>query len=125
MRTKMAVSFANILMAKIETTLIQQSETKPKEWRRYIDDIFSLWDSDKNDVDQFTEQANKVYLTNSRPKYQRTRLVPKIKNLTVRLSCEGTAKTTRGVRAGLSLTYSLKIRQYQKWRTATRETPGH
>ena len=47
MRTRMAVSFANIFMAKIETTLIQQSEAKPKEWRRYIDDIFCLWDSDK------------------------------------------------------------------------------
>ena len=45
MGTKMAVSFANIFMAKIETTLIQQSETMSKEWRRYIDDIFSLWDS--------------------------------------------------------------------------------
>ena len=42
MGTKMAASFANIFMAKIETTLIQQGETKPKEWRRYIDDIFSL-----------------------------------------------------------------------------------
>ena len=52
MGTKMAVSFANIFMAKIETTLIQQSETKPKEWRRHIDDIFSLWGSDKKDVDQ-------------------------------------------------------------------------
>ena len=31
-----------------------------------------------------------------------------MKNLTERLSCEATAKTTRGVRAGLSLTYSLK-----------------
>ena len=47
MGTKMAVSFANIFMAKIEATLKQQSETKPKEWRRYIDDIFSPWDSDK------------------------------------------------------------------------------
>ena len=52
MGTKIAVSFANIFMAKIETTLIQQSETKPKEWTRYIDDIFPLWDSDKKDVDQ-------------------------------------------------------------------------
>ena len=42
MGTKMAVSFANIFMAKIETTLIQQSETKPKEWRRHIDDVFFL-----------------------------------------------------------------------------------
>ena len=33
MGTKMAVSFANIFMVKIETTLIQQSETKPKKQR--------------------------------------------------------------------------------------------
>ena len=63
MGTKMAVSFANIFMAKIETTLIQHSETKPKEWRRYIDDIFSLWDSLEKDVDQFIEQANKFHPT--------------------------------------------------------------
>ena len=46
-RTKMAVSFANIFMAKIETTLIQHSEIKPKERRHYIDDIVSLCDSEK------------------------------------------------------------------------------
>ena len=63
MGTKKAASFASIFMAKIETTLIQQSETKPKEWRRYIDDIFSLWDSDEKDVDQFIEQANKFHPT--------------------------------------------------------------
>ena len=63
MGTKMAASFANIFMAKIETTLIQQSETKPKERRRYIDDIFSLWDNDKKEVDQFIEQANKFHPT--------------------------------------------------------------
>ena len=61
MGTKMAVSWANIFMAKIETTLMQQNETKPFEWRRYIDDIFSLWDSDKKDVDKFVEQANKFH----------------------------------------------------------------
>ena len=59
----MAVSFSNIFMAKIETTLIQHSEIKLKEWRHYIDDIFSLWDSEKKDVDQFIEQANKFHLT--------------------------------------------------------------
>ena len=48
MGTKMAVSFANIFMAKIETTLIQQSET------------------------------NSTLESNSRPKYQRTRLLSSI-----------------------------------------------
>ena len=36
MGTKVAVSFANIFMAEIETAPIQQSETKPKEYRRYL-----------------------------------------------------------------------------------------
>ena len=38
MGTKMAASFANIFMVKIETTLIQQSETKLKNQRP----VFSL-----------------------------------------------------------------------------------
>ena len=45
MGTKMAVSFANIFMAEIETRIIQQSNTKPRVWKRYIDNIFFLWDS--------------------------------------------------------------------------------
>ena len=57
----MTVSFANIFMAKIETTLIQQSETKLKEWRRHIDDVFSLWNSDEKDVDHFIEKTNKFH----------------------------------------------------------------
>ena len=61
MGTKMAVSFVNIFMAKIETRLIQQSETKPKEWRPFIDDTFFLWESDEKDVDQFIEQTNKFH----------------------------------------------------------------
>ena len=55
MGTKMAVSFANIFMAEIETKIILQSDTKPREWKRYIDDVFSLWDNDKKDVDRFIE----------------------------------------------------------------------
>ena len=35
MGTKMAVSFANIFMAEIETKLIQQNDIKPREWKRY------------------------------------------------------------------------------------------
>ena len=63
MGTKMAVSFANIFMAEIETKLILQSDSKPREWKRYIDDVFSLWDNDKKDVDRFIEQADKFHPT--------------------------------------------------------------
>ena len=61
--TKMAVAFANIFMAEIETKMISQSKTKPREWKRYIDDIFSLWDSDKQEITLFIEQANNFHDT--------------------------------------------------------------
>ena len=38
MGTKMAVAFANIVMSSVETEIISQSNTKPLEWERYIDD---------------------------------------------------------------------------------------
>ena len=38
MGTKMAVAFANIFMSSVETEIISQSNTKPLEWKRYIDD---------------------------------------------------------------------------------------
>ena len=60
MGTKMAVAFANIFMADIETQIDSQSvPVKPTVWKRYIDDIFPLWDtSNLHDIERFIEQAN-------------------------------------------------------------------
>ena len=63
MGTKMAVAFANIFMADIETKMISQSKTKALEWKRFIDDIFSLWDSDEKEINLFIEQANNFHPT--------------------------------------------------------------
>ena len=63
MGTKMAVAFANIFMAEIETKLINQSNTKPLKWKRYIDDIFSLWDSNIQEIELFMKQANNFHPT--------------------------------------------------------------
>ena len=63
MGTKTAVSFANIFMAEIETNLMQQNNTKPREWKRYIDDVFSLWDCNRNEVERFIEQTNTFHPT--------------------------------------------------------------
>ena len=38
-------------------------KTKPIECKRFIDDIFSLWDSDKKEINLFIEQANKSHPT--------------------------------------------------------------
>jgi len=45
MGTKMAVAFANIFMSSVETEIISQSNTKPLEWKRYIEDTekISKW----------------------------------------------------------------------------------
>ena len=59
--TKMTVAFANIFMAEFETKLICQSRIKPIEWKRYIDDVFSLWNKSKQDINLFIEQANQFH----------------------------------------------------------------
>ena len=38
--TKMAVAFANMFMAKVETDTLSQSVLKPLVWKRFIDDVF-------------------------------------------------------------------------------------
>ena len=47
MGTKMAVSFANIFMAVVETEIINHSHFKLLTWKIYIDDVFSLWNINK------------------------------------------------------------------------------
>ena len=63
MGTKMAVAFANIFMAKVETEILNQSALKPLVWKRYIDDIFSLWTLNREEIMQSIEQANKHHPT--------------------------------------------------------------
>ena len=77
MGTKTAVSFANIFMAHIETTILSRTVFKPTIWKRYIDDIFSLWDITKPDIESKPSSNKQTYIThlsNSRPKYLSLRL---------------------------------------------------
>ena len=50
MGTKMAVAFgiANIFMAKIEKEILRQSSIKPIFWKRFIDDVISVWNTSRN-----------------------------------------------------------------------------
>ena len=62
MGTKTAVSFANVFMAHTETTIrSKQNRFKPTVWKRYIDDIFPLWDISKSDIEAFIERE--TYIT--------------------------------------------------------------
>ena len=63
MRTKLAVAFASIFMGRVETEIMSQNTIKPLVWKRYIDDIFSLWNTNRGEITQFVEQANKHHPT--------------------------------------------------------------
>ena len=55
MDPKMAVAFSNIFMNKVETEILSQSLFKPLVWKRYIDDIFSLWTTNRDRIKHFIE----------------------------------------------------------------------
>lgn len=65
MGTKMAVAFANIFMAKIEKEILRilrQSSIKPIFWKKvYIDDVILVWDTSRNEIEEFLLQANNFH----------------------------------------------------------------
>ena len=63
MGTKMAVASANIFMAKIETEILSQSSIKPFFWKRFIDDVISVWDTSRNKIEEFLPKANNFHPT--------------------------------------------------------------
>ena len=63
MGTKMAVAFSVIFMAHIETTLLKDSPIKPLIWKRFIDDIFSVWTLSESDISTFVNFANNFHST--------------------------------------------------------------
>ena len=50
-------------MAKIETQTLSQSMYRPFAFKRFIDNIFCLWDRSREDVQQFIVQCNNHHLT--------------------------------------------------------------
>ena len=60
MGTKTGVfdSFANIFMTYIETTTLSKTVFRTTVWKRYIHDIFALWDMSKPDSEAFIEETN-------------------------------------------------------------------
>lgn len=59
MGTRMTVPFANIFMSAVEMEIISLSVIKPLKWKRYIDDIFSLWNVNKKEIEEFIVLANR------------------------------------------------------------------
>jgi len=64
----MVVAFANIFMVKVETEIFNQSALKQLVWKRFIDDIFSLWDTAREEITQFS-LTNTIKISSLRLKY--------------------------------------------------------
>jgi len=47
----------------IEKEILTQSTYKPLVWKRFIDDVFLLWNITKDEVDDFIVLANKFHPT--------------------------------------------------------------
>ena len=63
----MAIASANNFMANIEKEILRQSTYKPLVWKRSKrfddDDVYSLWNIIKDEVDDVIEQANNFHPT--------------------------------------------------------------
>ena len=63
MITKIAAAFANIFMAKIEKEILRQNSIKPIFWKRFIYDVMSVWDTSRNEIEEFLLKANNFHPT--------------------------------------------------------------
>ena len=42
-----------LFLSAVETEILNLSKTKPLEWKRFIDDIFSLWITERKEIAEF------------------------------------------------------------------------
>jgi len=54
--TKVAVAFSVIFMVDLEKRLLVVSSLRPFVWKRFIDDIFSLWNIPMKEVSIFVTE---------------------------------------------------------------------
>ena len=58
MGTRMAPSYANIFMGKLEKNLLDQAPHRPLSWFRFIDDVETKWADSREHFEEFLEFAN-------------------------------------------------------------------
>lgn len=61
MGTRMAPTYANIFMAKIEEEFLKERQLRPVLYLRYIDDILMIWTHSKNELDTFLKDLNNYH----------------------------------------------------------------
>ena len=63
MGTKMAPSYAKLVMGNFEQKALAAATHSPLIWWRYIDDIFLLWTHDEEKLNDFITYLNKLHPT--------------------------------------------------------------
>ena len=63
MGTKLAPNYANLFMANFEESFVFNYPIQPTMYRRFIDDIFFIWQGTPEELDEFTSHLNSVHQT--------------------------------------------------------------
>ena len=63
MGTRMAPSYANLFMGKLEWQFLWTQDKIPRVWWRYIDDIFAAWTHDEPALRAFIQNLNRHHPT--------------------------------------------------------------
>ena len=63
MGTKMAPSYANLFMDRLERAYLAQEPIQPLVWKRYIDDILCIWVGTRSELESFLDRLNKAHRT--------------------------------------------------------------
>ena len=63
MGTKLAPSYANLFMGRLEQKLLQGCIVKPTTFLRFIDDIFLIFPGTEPELETFQEYCNSIHPT--------------------------------------------------------------
>ena len=63
MGTRMAPSYANIFMGRLEDLLLERVTRRPSVWWRFIDDVFAIWQHGEECLKTFLQQINSMHPT--------------------------------------------------------------
>ncbi|XP_070570116.1 uncharacterized protein [Ptychodera flava] len=63
MGSKVAPSYANLAMGKIENTILHNTPLQPTQWRRFIDDVRFIWIHGLSTLLKFHQHCNEVHPT--------------------------------------------------------------
>ena len=61
MDTKIAPAYATIFRGTLESKILSETNPSPKDWKRYIDDMFLVWADTNKSLEQFIKSINGLH----------------------------------------------------------------